>query len=217
MKRDERLPRPLTPSGASLLIDEAVETGQEAAARSPVLDPDTEPNLAIARGLATHTLLQTLPDMPPAERETAARRYLDRAARDWSAGMAEKTLASVMEIMAAPGFAPLFAPGSRAEVGVMGTLTVRGRERAISGTIDRLAVTADTVRIVDYKTNRVPPRSLAEVPEAYLLQLALYRALLKPLYPGKEVTAALLFTEAPRLIALPGEAMDAALARLSGA
>jgi ATP-dependent helicase/nuclease subunit A len=217
MKRDERLPRPLTPSGASLLIDEAVETGQEAAARSPVLDPDTEPNLAIARGLATHTLLQTLPDMPPAERETAARRYLDRAARDWSAGMAEKTLASVMEIMAAPGFAPLFAPGSRAEVGVMGTLTVRGRDRAISGTIDRLAVTADTVRIVDYKTNRVPPRSLAEVPEAYLLQLALYRALLKPLYPGKEVTAALLFTEAPRLIALPGDAMDAALARLSGA
>ena len=97
----------------------------------------------------------------------------------------------------------------------MGTLTVRGRERAISGTIDRLAVTADTVRIVDYKTNRVPPLSLDEVPQAYVLQLALYRALLKPLYPGRQVTAALLFTEAPRLIALSADVMDAALARLS--
>ena len=42
-------------------------------------------------------------------------------------------------------------------------------------------------------------------------------ALLKPLYPGRSVTAALLFTEAPRLIELPAEAMDDALARLTGA
>ena len=35
------------------------------------------------------------------------------------------------------------------------------------------------------------------------LQLALYRALLQPLYPGRTVAAALLFTETPRLIALP--------------
>jgi ATP-dependent helicase/nuclease subunit A len=55
------------------------------------------------------------------------------------------------------------------------------------------------------------------VPPAYILQLALYRALLKPLYPGRSVTAALLFTEAPRLIELPAEAMDDALARLTGA
>ena len=59
------------------------------------------------------------------------------------------------------------------------------------------------------------PASLAEVPEAYVLQLALYRALLRPLYPGREVSAALLFTEAPRLVALPAAAMDEALARLS--
>ena len=78
-------------------------------------------------------------------------------------------------------------------------------------------MTADTVSIVDYKTNRPAPASLAEVPPAYLLQLALYRALLQPLYPGREVKAALLFTEAPRLIELPARTMDDALARLTGA
>jgi ATP-dependent helicase/nuclease subunit A len=52
---------------------------------------------------------------------------------------------------------------------------------------------------------------------AYLLQLALYRALLQPLYPGRPVAAALLFTEVPRLVPLPAEAMDAALARLTRA
>ena len=101
------------------------------------------------------------------------------------------------------------------EVSIMGTLPIRGRERAVSGTIDRLAVTADEVLIADYKTNRPPPLSLDEVPEAYVVQMALYAALLKPLYPGRKVSAALLFTEAPRLLAVPAEAMEAALARLT--
>jgi len=73
------------------------------------------------------------------------------------------------------------------------------------------------VLIVDYKTNRPPPASFEQVPNAYVVQLALYRALLQPLYPGKAVSAALLFTEAPRLIAVPAEAMDAALVRLTQA
>ena len=99
----------------------------------------------------------------------------------------------------------------------MGSLEVKGKKRSISGKIDRLAVTPDTVSIVDYKTNRPAPATLAEVPPAYLLQLALYRALLQPLYPGRTVKAALLFTEAPRLIELPAGAMDDALARLTRA
>ena len=99
----------------------------------------------------------------------------------------------------------------------MGEVEVKGRKRLVSGKIDRLAVTAEEVMIVDYKTNRPPPAQLSEVPPAYLLQLALYRALLQPLYPGRKVTAALLFTESPRLIALPDAALDGALARLTRA
>ena len=38
---------------------------------------------------------------------------------------------------------------------------------------------------------------LEQARRAYLL--ALYRALLQPLYPGKTISAVLLFTEAPRL------------------
>jgi ATP-dependent helicase/nuclease subunit A len=46
-------------------------------------------------------------------------------------------------------------------------------------------------------------------------QLALYRQLLEPLYPGKTVEAALLFTEGPYLIDIPADAMRNALAQLS--
>ncbi len=43
------------------------------------------------------------------------------------------------------------------------------------------------------------------------LQLALYRAVLTRLYPGKTVRAALIFTQGPALIEVPAAAMDEAL------
>ena len=84
------------------------------------------------------------------------------------------------------------------------------------GDIESAVKLADRILSVD-KTNRVAPSSLAEIPQAYVLQLALYRALLRPLYSGRRIAAALLFTEAARLVELPETVMDEALARLTDA
>jgi ATP-dependent helicase/nuclease subunit A len=207
------LPRPLAPSGASSLLIEAEQA--VVSGRSPVLDAEQEPGFAVARGIVLHKLLQVLPDIAEAEREPAAHRYLARAAADWPGDERDRALASVLAILDAEKFRPLFSPGSRAEVALMGHFEVRGERRAVSGKIDRLAVTEREVLIVDYKTNRPAPQGLEAVPPAYVAQLALYRALLQPVYPGKTVSAALLFTEAPRLILLPAAAMDEALVRLT--
>ncbi|MEP9387058.1 double-strand break repair helicase AddA [Mesorhizobium sp. KR9-304] len=212
---EDDLPRPLSPSGASVLIEDEWEP--VVSGRSPVLDGEAEPGFAVARGTAIHRLLQVLPGMPQTARAAAARRYLARAVPDWPESEREAAWAQVEAILGEAGFAPLFSPGSRAEVAIMGEIELRGRPRLVSGKIDRLAVTAEDVLIVDYKTNRPAPATLTEVPPAYVLQLALYRALLRPLYPGREIGAVLLFTEAPRLIALPAAALDGALARLTGA
>ena len=55
-------------------------------------------------------------------------------------------------------FAALFAPGSRAEVPIVGTRHIGGETIAVSGQVDRLVVTPDAVLIADYKTNRPAPR-----------------------------------------------------------
>lgn len=211
----EQLPRPLSPSGASALIDEEQEA--PVSTRSPVLDPNIEPGFAIARGLVLHKLLQVLPGIGRAERAAAAARYMDRAAADWPEHERAAALASVEGIMTAAQFAPLFAQGSRAEVAVMGSLMVKGRLRPVSGKIDRLAVTEDEVLIVDYKTDRHAPATLEEIPLGYVTQLALYRALLQPLYPARKVSACLLFTAAPILLQIPDHAMEDALVRLTQA
>src|SRR5690606_36835754 len=159
--------------------------------------------------------LQMLPGMDADGRTDAARRYLERAGAGWLDTERDRALAAVEAILGDTRFSPLFSAGSRAEVSIGGTIELGGKPRAGAGKIDRLAVTETDVLIVDFKTNRPAPATLATVPPAYILQLALYRALLKPLYPGKAVRAALLFTEAPGLIELPAAAMDAALARLT--
>ena len=85
----------------------------------------------------------------------------------------------MLDLLARDEFAALFGPGSRAEQAICGT--VGGRP--VVGQIDRLLITADEVMVVDLKSNRRPPASMAEVPVGYLAQLATYRSLLRALYP----------------------------------
>jgi ATP-dependent helicase/nuclease subunit A len=46
------------------------------------------------------------------------------------------------------------------------------------------------------------------VPDAYIRQLALYRAVLAQLYPDKPIRAALIWTDVPDLMEVPAAALD---------
>jgi ATP-dependent helicase/nuclease subunit A len=46
-----------------------------------------------------------------------------------------------------------------------------------------------------------------------VLQLAIYVSILRQLYPDRPVEAALVWTDGPKLMAVPGDLMDAALVR----
>ena len=81
----------------------------------------------------------------------------------------------------------------------------------VSGQIDRLVVTPTEVLIVDYKTNHAPPAAEAGAPSGYVRQLALYRAVLRKLYPQLPVRTALLWTETPELMEISAPALDAGL------
>ena len=195
------------------------EAPEKPAFVSPVLGPahETRPSFAIRRGLFVHKLLQVLPDLPPEGRRKAAETFAANATHEMGPRDHAALIDQVFAVMDLPAFAPIFAPASRAEVTVSGDVSLGGKRYRVNGTIDRVAVTETEVLVVDYKTNRPAPQTLADVPPAYVLQLALYRELLKPLYPGRSIAAALLFTEAPRLIALDAATMEAALAgRRSG-
>jgi ATP-dependent helicase/nuclease subunit A len=157
-----------------------------------------------------HRLLQALPGVPPERREAAARRYLARSAGEFAPDEQAAMTGQVLAVLDAPHFAALFAPGSRGEVPIVGHIARDGAPPCVvNGQVDRLAVTPDAVLIADYKTDSPVPRI---VPDGYLTQLALYRAVLAKLYPDRILRAAILWTEGPDLVELSPQALDRALA-----
>ncbi len=166
-----------------------------------------------ARGRLVHALLEHLPEIAPGEQEGVARSFVAARGADLAPELREEIVAESLTIARDAAFAPLFQQGSLAEVPVVAR--IGGYD--LEGQIDRLAIVADGLLIVDYKTNRPPPLTLDEVAPAYIAQLAGYRKALEPMFPGRRLRAALLWTDGPRLMEIPSPLLDAAEKRLFGA
>jgi ATP-dependent helicase/nuclease subunit A len=205
------LPRPLSPSGVGTVIDDGAD---DLLVTSPLFAGRGGSDRSLEKGRLIHRMLQMLPDISPSERSNAARRYAERAARSWPKPEREMVADAMLTLMSQPEMEAVFSAHSQAEVSIMGTLTLGREDFAISGRIDRLAVFDDHVVILDYKTNRVPPQSAAQIPFSHRAQLAIYRDILAPLYPGKRIDCVLVYTEDASIHTLSESALASALAEL---
>ncbi len=184
----------------------AASAAPSRAAHAPLLSPRGDGQKRFRRGRFIHGLLQRLPEIAPAYREAAALRWLTR--RGSEAGEAEALAREALAVLGDARFAPVFGPGSRAEAPIIG----EAAGKAVRGVVDRLVVDDAHVMVLDFKTDRPAPADPARIAEAYVLQMALYRAVLQRIFPGRPVSCALLWTEAPALMEVPQGRLDAALA-----
>lgn len=196
---------PLSPSKALAAAD-----ADPRAADTPFL------RAARAVGILVHRMLELLPPLPPAARAGAALALADSHAADLSPERRERLVDQVLALLADGRLQALFGPDSRAEAALAGTLPGPAARR-VSGQVDRLAVTADEVIVADYKTTARPPDSAAQVPEGYVAQLAVYRALMQQVAPGRRVRCLLIYTSGPSVLEIPDARLDAALARITAA
>ncbi len=164
------------------------------------------------RGHLVHALLQHLPRVEPEARAKAGLAYL----RSRAPGLAEPALRGILHavtrLIEDPALAPLFAQGALAEVSLSGKVNVGGVERPVTGRVDRLAVSDDTVTLADFKTGR-PPAEGAPLPEAEAGQIALYARLLTRIYPGRRIVPMLVWTSGPAVRILTEADIAAALDR----
>lgn len=181
-------------------------------AEEPAYSPLRPPADQI-RGRALHRLFELLPAVPLERRAAAADRLLERLAPDAAADERARWSAEAFAVLDDPRFAPVFTSAGRAEAPIAGVLGAGAGSRRFRGQIDRLCVADDRVLVVDFKTNRPPPRRLADVPAAYLAQLGAYRALLAGALPGRRIETALLWTYDARLMEIPAAAADHAFAQ----
>ncbi len=193
-------PPPIRPSSALAAADRPREIGLPTARRE-----------ALRLGSLTHVLMQYLPGVAPERRLKAALAFLAARADDLDERDRMRLADAAVELIEAPSLADLFGPGSKAEVSVAGQATLApGVCIEVSGQIDRIAETADEILVADFKTGA--PCAPAETPPAYLAQMALYRAVLAPLWPGKRLRMLLIWTSGPRVDVLAEADLEAALA-----
>jgi len=180
---EARPPRPLAPS--------AIATDDETAP-----PPSEAMRAAALRGTWIHQLLERLPAVEPSARAEAADRWLERSAGVADRANREEIVAQVCGLLSDPQFADLFGPGSLGEAPLAATLP---DGRVIAGTVDRLLVEESRVSVIDFKTGRVPPTD-TDIPNAHRAQMHAYAEALRVIFPGRQVSASLLYTAGPKLI-----------------
>ncbi|MGY4396009.1 ATP-dependent helicase/nuclease subunit A [Sphingomonas sp. UYAg733] len=187
-----RPPRPLAPSSLG---------------EDMVADPPPSPAMRVAaeRGRLIHALFERLPAVAPALRAASAERWLAGAGGVETAADRADIATTVLTVLDDPLFADLFGPGSLAEAPIA---AVVADGVVVSGTVDRLLVTDDMVRVIDFKTGRHAPVGLGDIPPYHLRQMAAYCAALAAIFPDRTIEAALLYTSGPALFALPPGLLD---------
>jgi len=192
-------PPPLRPSSALAGADLIANGADGVAARRDEAD-------RLLNGRLVHALLQHLPACAPDHRQRAARRFLAARGGFLDEDRREALAQSALAILADPRLAPLFGPDSTPEVDIVATLE---NGAVVSGRIDRLAETATEALIAEFKTGR--PR--AKLEDAHVRQLALYRAAIAPLFPGKRLRCFLIYTQNASVLEADESALAHALQR----
>jgi ATP-dependent helicase/nuclease subunit A len=184
---EARPPRPLSPSAIAADDVSAPPSGPAAKA-------------AARRGAALHSLFERLPDVAADRRRAVGEAWCRMSVPELDAAA---LVGVVLGILDDPAFAAVFAADALVEApvaAVVGSIVVAGK-------VDRLLVTETEVTVVDFKTGRRVPDGADGVEPYYLRQMAAYVAALERVFPGRQVKAALLYTEGPRLVALPDALM----------
>ena len=179
-------------------------TGRRGAApASDIPSADSQQRRQNKRGQAIHSLLQELPDFPPATRKDYARQKAK--ALGLEQGLSDR-LADLLDL---PDVQPFLGEGSQAEAEIY--LQVDGA--AFVGRIDRLRITEDAIYLLDYKSNREVPATVDPNHE-YVQQLGFYAQALSDIYPGRRLVVGLLWTQNGQLSLLSPELLTQACERI---
>lgn len=170
-----------TMPGAKFLVGEAVT------------DTDRPEDTATVRdhGTALHALLEHLPRIPVADWPRFAGSLLAGSPVE---SRIAALLAEARAVLDAPELALLFGPDTLAEVPFSVPLP---DGRRLHGTIDRLILSGDRVLAVDFKSNRIVPASVSQVPPGILAQMGAYAGALAQIYCGHRIETAILWTRGP--------------------
>ncbi|MEO0342568.1 MAG: double-strand break repair helicase AddA [Pseudomonadota bacterium] len=159
---------------------------------------------ATDRGTALHQLLEVLPNLGPDDRMAAAETLFPDMA-----GLRD-LVSHANRLIAHPDLSTLFETGLR-EVG----FSTQFMGQNLRGSFDLLILGEHLVKIVDFKSNKIAPDSISEIPDGLLGQLALYHHAAAEVFPDKTIEAYILWTETEVLMQIPETVITQVVSNIS--
>ena len=149
------------------------------------------------RGVIIHAMLEGLARAPTRSQETFHNQFstIDQQHLTQYWQEAQAVIQS---------FPTLFEPDNYARAYAEVPVMYQQDGRTVYGIIDRLVCYADSIVIVDYKTQRISSSDdLLTAAQPYREQLRLYASGIQQLYPDMPVTCQILFTAVPQCVSIP--------------
>ncbi|MGB0966598.1 MAG: 3'-5' exonuclease, partial [Halocynthiibacter sp.] len=174
-----------------------------------VLDGEGDKDQAMLYGTLVHHLLEHLPPLAGSERAAHAQGLL----LEWTdvdETVKNMAMAEALDLLQIPALFDVFSPETQAEVALSADLPDGQR---LHGIVDRLLLRDGRVTAVDFKTNRLIPVTVQNVPEGLLRQMGAYAHALSQIFPKHEIDTAILWTKSGELMPLPHDLVSGAFDR----
>ena len=168
-----------------------------ASIREEVPISDSENSLEL--GIFIHKLLESLSKVETSKRESTALNIANINFPSLNAHQVKTATEEVISLMQMEESKRFFSGSARFEVPIIGNLKGFGE---LSGKIDCLLINGGKVEIVDFKTDRRPPKIDKEVNPKYIMQIGAYAGIIQGIFPEHKVFSYLLWTKNKTLMSI---------------
>ena len=158
---------------------------------------DSENSLEL--GIFIHKLLESLSKVETSKRESTALNIANINFPSLDAHQVKTATEEVISLMQMEESKRFFSGCARFEVPIIGNLKGFGE---LSGKIDCLLINSGKVEIVDFKTDRRPPKIDKEVNPKYIMQIGAYAGIIQGIFPEHKVFSYLLWTKNKSLMSI---------------
>ena len=189
---------PVNQEERSVLISPSDLPGSKALPSDINWDSETAKNY----GSYVHLLLESLPVHTMENWRQVASNLRVKLEQPIDGDVALHAYENAKQVLSAPDLCWIFEKDTFAEVPFVAVLPEYS-ERSFHGIIDRLIVQKETVFVIDFKTNRVIPETVSQIPIGILNQMVIYEHAIKQLYPNYTVKTGILWTSKSKFMEIP--------------
>ena len=159
--------------------------------------PISDPENSLELGVFIHKLLENLSKVENSKRESIALNIANINFPYLKKDQVRTAIEEAISLMQMEENKRFFTGSARFEVPIIGNLKGFGE---LSGKLDCLLINRDKIEIVDFKTDRSPPKIYKEVKPNYIMQIAAYAGIIQGIFPKHSVFAYLLWTKSKILM-----------------